>query len=460
MPVRRLLPLLVAAALPCAASAAAVVRGPFLQQTDATSTLVVVRTDVAAAVEVSAAAPGGTITARSEGRTDHVLRLAGLPPASATAYQVTVDGAAAKSGVVRTPGAPGTEAARHAVLGVIGDFGTGGPVEIANGNQLAARGVEAVLTVGDNAYPDGAAGDWDPMLFEPLAGLLAKTTFWPVPGDHEYKVPYAKGYTDAFELPSGPQGERYYAFDWGDLHVVALDSNCIVPLDAATMGCDAATMVAWLDDDLARSTASWKVVLIHRPALATGKYGVYPQIPAALFPILEARGVDLVLQGHNHLYERSWPARGGALAEKDYDHPTAPVYVTSGGGGDWLYDFVLPAAPWTAYREKTAQHLVLTLDGGTLRVESVRPDGKVHDQFELVKDVAPIAEPPPGTPPPPGAPELQGCASGAGAAGSLLGFAAGVAGLLLLRRARRLQRAAAHVAVDPARGPRRARRLR
>ncbi len=436
LPSPRLLCLL-AAVLPGAASASAVVRGPFLQQTDATSTLVVVHTDVPAAVEVAAEAAGGTITARSEGTTRHVIRVAGLPPASATPYRVSVDGARGPGGTIHTPGGPGTEAGRHAVLGVIGDFGTGGPIELANAARLAEREVEAVLTVGDNAYPDGAAADWDPMFFRPLAGLLPSTTFWPVPGDHEYKVPYAEGYTDAFELPEGPQGERYYAFDWGDVHVAALDSNCIVPMDAATMGCDAQTMVAWLDADLARSTASWKVVLIHRPAVATGKYGVYSQIPAALVPVFEARGVDLVLQGHNHLYERSWPTRGGVPVQKDYDHPTAPVYVTSGGGGDWLYDFVLPAAPWTAYREKTDQHLVVTLDAGKLRVESVRSNGTVHDAFELVKDVAPVGEAPP--PPPPG-PEIlppEGCSS-AGSAGA---FAAALAAVITLRRTGRRDRA-------------------
>jgi uncharacterized protein (TIGR03382 family) len=362
---------------------------------------------------------------------------------------VKVDGVAAASGTLHTPGVPGSAAARHAVVGVLGDFGTQGPIETGNAARLVERNVEALVTVGDNAYPNGAAAEWDPAVFRPLAALLRQTTFWPAMGDHEYKTPYAQGFIDAFELPSGPQGERYYSFDWGDLHFAVLDSNCITPLDSATMGCDAGTMVRWLKDDLAASGASWKLAVIHRPAVATGHYDVYPQIPAALVPVFQAQGVDLVLEGHNHLYERTWPVRDGTTTRKDYDHPTAPVYVTSGGGGDWLYDFSFPAADWTAYRETTGQHLVMTLDGGTLHVESIRPDGSLSDEFTIVKDVPPAVEDPPVVaPPPPGgdpgnpspppgdtggtATDRSGAAAPPFRSGCSSGAAAGLAVLLVL----------------------------
>jgi hypothetical protein len=375
---------------PVAASAAAVVRGPYLQQTSAVRTIVVVRTDAAATVRAVADVGGGRTAVAQTSGTDHALVLEGLPAATSVPYRVEVDGAVAAEGVVRTPGAPATAAGRQAVLGVLGDFGTQGPIEHANVARLVERGVHAVLTVGDNAYPDGAPEDWDPALFRPLAPLLARATFWPVPGDHEYITPFAQAYLDAFVLPAGPDGERYYSFDWGDVHVVALDSNCLSPLDAATAGCTAASMLAWLDEDLAASRAPWKIALMHRPALATGRYGSFAAVQSALVPRFQEHGVDLVLQGHNHLYERTWPTRDGAPVATDYDRRAAPVYVTAGGGGDWLYDFELPAAPWTAYREKTDQHLVLTVDGGSLKVESVRSNGTVHDSFTITKDIPPL----------------------------------------------------------------------
>ena len=83
-------------------------------------------------------------------------------------------------------------------------------------------------------------------------------------------------------------------------------------------------MTAWLDEDLAASRAPWKIALIHRPALATGKYGFIPADHSALAPRFEEHGVDLVFQGHNHLYERTWPTRDGVPVANDYDHPGRP----------------------------------------------------------------------------------------------------------------------------------------
>jgi hypothetical protein len=180
-------------------------------------------------------------------------------------------------------------------------------------------------------------------------------------------------------------------------------------------------------------------------------------------PIFEELGVDLVLQGHNHLYERTWPARGGKVAAKSYDRPVAPVYVTTGGGGDWLYPIEQPSQPWVAMRESVGQHSILTLDGGSLRVDAIRPDGSVLDTFTIVKDVPPpslpddapappvpdaepIAGGPPGTPGPSGGDgaidpgHLAGGGAGGGCqSGTAIGLAslAGVVlGLRLLVRRR------------------------
>ncbi|HSD19415.1 MAG TPA: metallophosphoesterase [Anaeromyxobacter sp.] len=424
----RLHALAAALLVPQLAFAASIVRGPFLQQTTPTSTLVVVTTDAAARVEAVADLPGGgTARAGSDG-TYHLLRLNGLAPGATIPFHVTIDGAPAAEGAVRTPGVPGTEAARHAVLGATADTGSAGPNARANVARLKARGVEAVLTMGDNSYPDGAAGEWSTTFFDVWKGLMPYATLWTGVGDHEYRTPFAQPYLDAVELPEGPQGERYYSFDWGDIHVVALDTNCIVPMNANEMGCDAATMVAWLEEDLASTKAPWKIVTMHRPALATGKYGVYEEIPRALSGSFEKHGVDLVLQAHNHLYERTWPARGGVSVKTGagaYDHPGAPVYVTAGGGSDYLYESAMPPAEWTAFRQTEFQHLVLTLDGGTLGVESVRPDGSVLDRFEIVKDVpAPSADPaepvpqdptqPPGSPAQSTSPGQASTGSGSG----------------------------------------------
>jgi hypothetical protein len=265
------------------AVAAQLVRGPFLQQTSASSTLVVVKTDAPANVEIRSAGASAT----SQG-THHVLALPGLVPASTITYEVVVDAVSVASGTFRTPGLPATEAGRHAVIGVIGDMGSGGDNERANVLQMKARGVQAVLTVGDNAYPDGAAGDWDPKFFEPFSPLLPHATLWPALGDHEYLTPYASGYLDAFELPQGPHGERYYAFDWGDLHVVALDTT------ASISRCRHVRLRRGGDSRLAACRPEGNRRPLEdrqhaRAALATGKYGFSQKVAAALIGVRKAR---------------------------------------------------------------------------------------------------------------------------------------------------------------------------
>jgi acid phosphatase type 7 len=390
-------PLLVAALFAAStALAAELSRGPFIQQTSETSALVVVHTSAQAHVELFAQVGAGEERlAQSQGRI-HRLWLHGLQPASALRYTLRVNGSQAFGPAqFRTPGRPGTALGRQAVVGVIGDMGSGGPNEHANVRQLAARGVELVLTVGDNSYPNGAAEEWDPKFFLPFAPLLPYATLAPALGDHEYLTPGAQGYLDAFELPEAPANERYYSFDWGDLHVAVVDSNCVDPLGGKPIGCTAAQMVAWLDEDLRQSQAPWKVVTLHRPALASGRYGTSVKVAQALVPLFEAHQVDLVLQGHNHFYERSWPVRAGAVVQRGYQASGAPVYVTSGGGGDWIYESPGEPPVWSAFRATAFQHLQLTLDGERLQVDSVRPDGTLLDTFTLQKPLPPIAEPAP-----------------------------------------------------------------
>lgn len=404
---------ILAAVLLCAsAEAASLTRGPFLQQTTSEATRIVAHTDVNARVEVAVTGSGGdeSVRATSTG-TRHVLPLTELPAGTSITYRVLVDGEV-KSGphTFRTPGLRGTPEGGEAVIGVVGDMGSGGVNEKANVQRLVEAGAELILTVGDNSYPEGAAAEWDPKFFRPFAPLLPRATLAPAPGDHEYLTPYAQGYLDAFELPAQPGGERYYSFDWGDLHVAVVDSNCVDPLEPATSGCSGAEMVSWLEDDLSRSDAPWKIVTMHRAALATGAYGHSAKVANALMPIFERTGVDLVFQGHNHFYERSWPVRGGEVVKQDYREAGAPVYVTSGGSGDWVYESKGAQPSWSAFRVTAYQHALLTLSGGTLRVDAVQVDGKVLDSFTLAKEVPPPSEPAPvpqpSEPEPPSPPDV------------------------------------------------------
>jgi hypothetical protein len=87
--------------------------------------------------------------------------------------------------------------------------------------------------------------------------------------------------------------------------------------------------------------------------------------------------------------------RAGKVVQKGYDRSKAPVYMTTGGGGDWVYESPGTPPAWSAVRLTEYHHLQLTLEGDALHVEAVRPDGTVFDQFTLTKDVPPPQPAPP-----------------------------------------------------------------
>lgn len=372
--------------------AASLTRGPFIQQTTSNSALIVARTDSAADLEITATAEGmQPVKAVSRGTANHTVKLDGLRPATQIHWTARVGGADASSGAFRTPGLPGTAAGRQATIGVIGDMGSAGPLAAQNAGRLAERGIDLLLTVGDNSYPNGAPGEWDSTFFRPFAAVLRNATAAPSLGDHEYLTPNAQGYLDAFELPPTPFNERAYSFDWGDVHVAVVDTNCLDPLDVAVPGCSPDQVKAWLEEDLTQSKAVWKLITMHRGAVASGRYGAAGPVARVIIPIAEAHGVDLVFQGHNHFYERTWPMRAGAAVKRDYVDAGAPVYVTTGGGGDWVYESTNTQPDWSAFRTTDYEHMVLTVKDGELRAEAIHPDGTALDSFTLKKTNIPPA---------------------------------------------------------------------
>ena len=140
------------------------------------------------------------------------------------------------------------------------------------------------------------------------APLFRHLPFYPAAGNHEYHTLDAAPFRAVFALP-GPAGEKWYSYDWGRVHFAALDTEA-----------DYATQAAWLDADLAATTRPWKVLYFHKPPYSSGSHGSDRSLRAALAPVLERHGVQLVLAGHDHDYERIAP-QGGVQ------------HVVTGGGG-------------------------------------------------------------------------------------------------------------------------------
>jgi 3',5'-cyclic AMP phosphodiesterase CpdA len=184
-----------------------------------------------------------------------------------------------------------------AVAGDVGDSGERFELTAAAMAELGAREpFTAVLLLGDNVYPDGDPARLDEAVFAPLAPVLAEgPELLAIVGNHDIK----KGHGDAQMAALGMPG-RWWARTYGEVLVVGLDSND--PWNEEQR--------AWLDETLSRTTARWRIVALHHPPYSAGYQGSDIAARQSFSPLFERYGVQLVLSGHDHDYQRSVPYRG------------------------------------------------------------------------------------------------------------------------------------------------------
>ena len=210
-----------------------------------------------------------------------------------------------------------------------------------------------VLTLGDHAYPDGSAEDFEEC-YDPTWGRFEDRTK-PSPGNHEYDTEEAEGYFDYFGKAAGEPDKGYYSYDLGAWHLVALNSNC-----EEVSGCDAeAPQVRWLKADLAANDdKSCTLAYMHHPRFSSGgKHGNTHYIKPLWEALYEA-GADLVLSGHEHNYERFAPQNPGGRADPERG---IRGFVVGTGGGKGLYPIVDPIANSEVHNDNTYGVLKLTL---------------------------------------------------------------------------------------------------
>jgi hypothetical protein len=190
---------------------------------------------------------------------------------------------------------------------VIGDYGVDTPDEMNVARLVKGWRPDYIVTVGDNNYPNGTAQTIDPNIgqyfHEFIGGYAGKygagsatNRFWPVLGNHDWYAPAgAQPYLDYF--PSLPGRRRYYDVAVGSVHFFAVDSDAHEP-----DGIDAGSpQAAWLKDALAASHECFNIVVFHHPPYSSGPQSFVE--PRMRWPFRDW-GVDLVLTGHEHLYER------------------------------------------------------------------------------------------------------------------------------------------------------------
>ena len=309
--------------------------------------------------------------------------LTGLSPNSAYCYEVVEDGEVLARGLsLQTAW---SDADRSIRILAFGDSGNFSPEQHGLRDQMMTRRFDMFLHLGDMAYGDGKFTEFEERVFGVYRDLMSKTPTYPAPGNHEYKTDEAQPYLDVYYLWEmalrEEDQERYYSFDYGDVHFVSLDSNPEVLLPAAldTENLMTDDMLDWLEADLAASDKPWKVAFFHHPPYTSSERDPNVLVRNGLLPILEGGGVDLVLCGHDHHYERTQAIREG----KPTLHEQGGIYyfvVGSGGAGlraatgDW----------WTeTVDDQNHAFLDLTIDGCVARGQAIGIEGQIIDEFEI-----------------------------------------------------------------------------
>jgi acid phosphatase type 7 len=160
-----------------------------------------------------------------------------------------------------------------------------------------------VLALGDNAYPDGSAEDFEEC-YDPTWGQFKERTK-PTPGNHEYETEEAEGYFDYFGKAAGDPDEGYYSYNLGSWHLIALNSNCGEEEIRCGPG---SAQVQWLEEDLAANEEKrCTLAYFHHPRFSSGvKHGSTAGVEPLWEALYEA-GAEVVLSGHEHNYERFAP---------------------------------------------------------------------------------------------------------------------------------------------------------
>ncbi len=365
-----------------------IMRGPYLQWTTPNAIRIAWWTNVPAQSTVSYG-PGGLTQQVSDTALvrQHVILIAGLNAGTTYTYQVASGSAVSAVSTFTTSVPPGTAFS----FAAMGDYGGGSAQQQQVANNIVNSGTRFVQTLGDNVYPDAQDPDFtttyydfDGRFYKPEATLIRQQTIWIGNGNKEY---YGDGAVwRNFWMPNN---ERWYSYDWGDAHILVIDTE--QPYIAGT------PQYQFVQADLAANQSkAWRIVISPKPPFSSATANSSAEgVRAAFAPVFEQQHVQLVLSGDSHNYERSYPLVGGVPQQSG-----GVTYIISGGGGNGLNQFTIAQPAWSAFRQAIYEHVQISVSPTLLRLDAIRADsGAVFDSLTIAASGGPTATP---TPPVPG----------------------------------------------------------
>lgn len=372
--------------------AQSIIRGPYLQSPTHESIIVMWRTDQNLTSKVWYGTDSSNLNLSAEvntNATNHTVKLTQLQPGTRYYYQVGSIGSPLSSTIsnhsFKTHPIPGTTTPVR--VWAIGDFGraNAGQVQVKQSymDYTGERGTDVWLWLGDNAYNDGTDAQYQEKVFgvTGFSDAFSHVPFWPSPGNHDYNtvwsestflgIPYTNiplsdhegPYFDMVEVPKYAEAggypsqlEVFYSFDYGDVHFLSLNSEVF----DYTFSYDGINqMKDWIEADLQQNTRKFTIAYFHQPPYSKGSHDsddVYELVMKAMrekvIPLLESYDIDLVVNGHSHVFERSHLVKGHYGNSSSFN---ASTMLMDGSGGNlaqgtpYIKDSTYATAEGTVY---------------------------------------------------------------------------------------------------------------
>ena len=409
-----------------------VIRGPYLQSGTPNSMVIRWRTDADTESVVRYGTSQNVLDQTAQDLTlksEHEITITGLLPGTVYYYEIAD---LTETLVQRAPDlyfktSPSSGQTMPVSIWVLGDCGTANDdareVRDAFYTYNGSAHIDMMLLLGDNAYSDGEDLEYQDAIFENMyEDRLKNTVVWSTLGNHDGHSANSNTqtgpYFDIFTFPkSGEAGglasgtEAYYSFDYANIHFVVLNSYDI-DRDVGS------PMYLWAENDIQNTMADWIISFWHHPTYSRGSHNSddcsqCSDMRENFLPMLENNGVDLVLAGHSHSYERSFllnghydlantfdPAihivqptgdgdgkvDGDGPYEKDLEDPEGAVYIVAGSSGKKSSGSFDHPAHYFAVEELGS--LAISVNDNELNTKFVRETGAIDDYFTIIKLLA------------------------------------------------------------------------